>query len=196
MAAGPSPALAIPPCGCGTSTRAWSLQPRAMEPAPPPPDYAAKLAGAPPALDAVYERGNELIDAGPEGYEQAIADLKGFPVVVNVWASWCGPCRAEFPHLQNASAELGKRIAFLGLNSDDDNAAAATFLRDHPVPYPSYTDPDKKIAVSIGATHGLPATAFYNREGERILTRHGGYRTEADLLADIRKYSLGDGKSG
>jgi len=161
------------------------------EPPAAAPDYETALAGAPPPLAALHAQSNELIDAGPEGYREAIAELRGYPIVVNVWASWCGPCRAEFPHFQQVAAQLGKRVAFLGLDSDDNDDAARTFLRDHPVPYPSYTDPDKRIATELEATFGLPATAFYNREGERVHTKHGGYATEADLLADIRTHALG-----
>ena len=72
--------------------------------------------------------------------------MKGYPVVVNQWASWCGPCRAEFPWFQNASAKYGKKVAFLGVDSQDSDDAAKTFLGEYPVPYPSYTDPDKEIA--------------------------------------------------
>ncbi len=99
--------------------------------------------------------------------------LRGFPVVVNVWASWCGPCRFEFPTLQKLSARYGKRVAFLGVNSQDSDDAARTFLAEAPVPYPSYTDPDKEIARSIGADLGLPDTAFYDRNGKLLLPQTG-----------------------
>lgn len=158
----------------------------------PPPDYETALAGAPPKLAAIHTQANDLIGAGKEGYEARIEELRGLPIVVNAWASWCVPCRAEFPHLQQASAKLGKQVAFLGLNPDDSDDAAATFLRDNPVPYPSYTDPGREIAVSVGVTFGLPATIFYNRDGERF-TKHGIYRSEEDLIADIREHALGGG---
>lgn len=156
----------------------------------PGPDYDKALAGSPPRLAAIHEQANELIDTGKDGYEKRLDELKGLPIVVNVWASWCAPCRAEVPHLQQVSAKLGKRVAFLGINPDDSDDAAATFLRDNPVPYPSYTDPGREIAVSVGATFGYPATVFYDRQGERF-TKHGEYRSEADLIADIREHALG-----
>lgn len=162
------------------------------EPASPPPDYEKALAGAPPELAAIYKRGNELIPGGKSAYERQIEELRGYPIVVNVWASWCGPCRAEFPHFQQVSAKLGKEVAFLGVDSDDAEDAAATFLRDHPVPYPSFLDPDKKISVELVTPYYLPATIFYDRRGNRYL-RHGVYTSEEELIADIRKHALGGG---
>ena len=102
------------------------------------PDYAKALAGAPAPLAALHRQANELLPGGVEAYEKRISQLRGYPVVVNVWASWCGPCRQEFPVLQKLSARYGKKVAFLGLNSEDSDDAATTFLREEPVPYPSY----------------------------------------------------------
>lgn len=155
------------------------------------PDYAKALAGAPAPLMAVYDQANELLPGGPGAYEERIASLRGYPVVVNVWASWCGPCRFEFPHLQEAAAVYGKRVAFLGIDSQDSDDAAATFLREEPVPYPSYADPGEEIAKSIGADLGLPDTAFYDRRGELVYLKQGPYSDEAELVADIERYALG-----
>lgn len=162
------------------------------ETGPPPPDYEKALAGAPPKLAALYEKANQLIDGGKEGYERQITELRGTPIVVNVWASWCGPCRAEFPHFQQVAARLGKQVAFLALNPEDSEDAASTFLREHPVPYPSFTDPDKKIANELVSPYWLPATIFYDRRG-RTFTKHGMYADEEELVADINKYALAKG---
>jgi cytochrome c biogenesis protein CcmG, thiol:disulfide interchange protein DsbE len=163
------------------------------------PDYERALAGAPPPLAALYRQGNELLSGGVDAYEERIAALRGYPVVVNVWASWCGPCRFEFPHFQRMAARYGKRVAFLGLDKQDSDDAARTFLREEPVPYPSYTDPDEEIAESIDsdATGGLPTTAFYDRDGELAYLKLGPYTDEAGLRTDIERYALGgDGKGG
>jgi cytochrome c biogenesis protein CcmG, thiol:disulfide interchange protein DsbE len=157
------------------------------------PDYAKALAGSPPPLAALHRPADRLLPGGTEAYEARIAKLRGFPVVANVWASWCGPCRFEFPTLQKLSARYGKRVAFLGINSDDSNDAAATFLEEAPVPYPSYTDPDKKIAASIGATLGFPDTAFYDRRGELVYLKQGPYSKPAELEADVKRYALESG---
>jgi cytochrome c biogenesis protein CcmG, thiol:disulfide interchange protein DsbE len=154
------------------------------------PAYARALAGAPAALAALYDQGNRLLPGGVDAYERRLAALRGYPVVVNVWASWCGPCRFEFPHFQRAVADYGKRVAFFGIDSQDSDDAAATFLREEPVPYPSYTDPDEEVLESLGGT-GLPDTAFYNSRGELVYLKQGQYSDEADLRADVERYALG-----
>jgi cytochrome c biogenesis protein CcmG, thiol:disulfide interchange protein DsbE len=159
----------------------------------PHPDYAKDLAGSPPPLAALHEEANDLRGGGTGAYEKRIAGLRGYPVVANVWASWCVPCRQEFPVLQQLSARYGKKVAFLGVNSEDSNDAAATFLREEPVPYPSYTDPDKEILDSLGGYGGLPDTAFYDRSGELVYLKQGPYRDDAELEADVRRYALGGG---
>jgi cytochrome c biogenesis protein CcmG/thiol:disulfide interchange protein DsbE len=156
------------------------------------PDYAKVLAGSPPPLAALHKQANDLLPGGTDAYEQRLADLRGYPVVVNVWASWCGPCRFEFPVLQKLSARYGKQVAFLGVNTEDSDAAAATFLREEPVPYPSYTDPDKDIFDSLDAV-GLPDTAFYDKSGELVYLKQGPYAADSELEADVRRYALKSG---
>jgi cytochrome c biogenesis protein CcmG, thiol:disulfide interchange protein DsbE len=154
------------------------------------PDYARALAGAPAPLADLHRQGNRLLGGGVNAYEKRIAKLRGYPIVVNVWASWCGPCRFEFPTLQRLSAEYGKRVAFLGVDTQDSDDAARTFLREAPVPYPSYTDPDEEIAERIGATLGLPNTAFYDRHGKLVHLKQGPYREPAELRAAIERCAL------
>ncbi|MDQ2621978.1 MAG: TlpA family protein disulfide reductase [Actinomycetota bacterium] len=161
----------------------------------PGPDYEKMLAGAPPQLAELHAQANQLIDGGLSAFDERIKGLDGFPVVVNVWASWCVPCRAEFPHFQDAAAKLGKKVAFLGVDSDDDADAAATFLESNPVPYPIYSDPDKEIAARLNAPKAIPATAFIDEQGELVYTKLGPYRDSAELEADIERYSKLDGEN-
>jgi cytochrome c biogenesis protein CcmG, thiol:disulfide interchange protein DsbE len=166
--------------GCGSSSDGGAA---------PPPRYGPALAGAPPPLARLYEDGNRLLPGGLEAFEHRLSDLRGHPVVVSKWASWCGPCREEFPWFQGLSARLGKRIAFVGVDSRDASEAARTFLEEFPVPYPSYMDPDEEIARAINATAGFPGTAFYDRSGGLAYVRQGQYPSEAALAADIRRYA-------
>jgi thiol-disulfide isomerase/thioredoxin len=160
------------------------------------PDYAKALAGSPAPLASLHRQANELLPGGQVAYEKRIASLHGYPAVVNVWASWCGPCRFEFPHFQQAAAHYGKRVAFLGVDSQDSDDAAATFLEEAPVPYPSYTDPDEDLADSIGASLGKPDTAFYDRAGNLVYLKQGPYDDPAELRADIERYAFGGDAEG
>jgi cytochrome c biogenesis protein CcmG/thiol:disulfide interchange protein DsbE len=155
-----------------------------------PPDYDKALEGAPGPLAALYAQPNALLGGGADAFERRLAELRGYPVVVNKWASWCGPCRFEFPFFQRLSAKLGKRVAFIGVDSDDSDDAARTFLSEFPVPYPSYSDPDQDIAALFKATLGFPSTAFYDSSGELVYTKQGGYASQQELLADIRRHAL------
>jgi thiol-disulfide isomerase/thioredoxin len=157
------------------------------------PDYGRALAGSPPPLAALHAQANQLLPGGADAYQKRIASLKGYPVVANVWASWCGPCRFEFPTLQKLSARYGKRVAFLGVNSQDSDADAKTFLAEAPVPYPSYTDPDKGLIESLGGVGGLPDTAFYDPGGKLLYLKQGAYADESELEADVRRYALQGG---
>lgn len=174
-------AAAIFAAGCGASAEGGGNGSH--------PDYAKALAGSPPPLAALYEQGNVLIPGGEEAFEDRLAQLRGYPVVANVWASWCVPCRQEFPVLQKLSARYGKKVAFVGINSEDSDDAAATFLREMPVPYPSYTDPDKSLAESLGVHVGFPDTAFYDKQGKLVYLKQGPYRDDAELEADVRRYA-------
>ena len=176
--------IALAGSGCGSSADSQGGD--------KPPDYERALAGAPAPLAALHAQESELLPGGVDAYEKRIAALKGYPVVVNVWASWCGPCRYEFPALQELSARYGKRVAFFGVDSEDDADAAKTFLEEEPVPYPSYSDPDKDIYDSIEG-YGFPNTAFYDRNGKLLYVRKGAYADEAAMEGDFRLYALKSG---
>jgi len=174
--------LAIPGCGSSMSGDYGGQH----------PNYAKALSGAPAPLASLYRQGDELLPGGTEAFERRLATLRGYPVVVNVWASWCGPCRFEFPTLQKLSAAYGKRVAFFGVDKQDSDDAAKTFLEEAPVPYPSYTDPDQGISESIGADLGLPDTAFYDRRGNLCYLKQGPYTEHAELAADVRRFALAE----
>jgi cytochrome c biogenesis protein CcmG/thiol:disulfide interchange protein DsbE len=161
-----------------------------------PPDYGAALEGAPPKLAAIHVQQNELLPGGVAAFEARLRELRGFPVVVNKWASWCGPCRAEFPYFQSQVAKQGNKVAFLGIDSNDGEDSARDFLAEFPVPYPSYLDPDQDVSDSIQPALYTPATAFYDSEGELAYVRQGGYPDEDQLAADIERYALGHHRGG
>ena len=143
------------------------------------------LAGAPAPLARLYARGN-TIERGD--LEARLRALRGYPVVLNKWASWCGPCKAEFPAFAQAARKVGTRVAFLGVNAMDSGQAARRFLARQPVPYPSIEDVDGDVAQRLGLGQNFPVTAFFDRRGELVQIHQGGYTSSAQLLADIRRY--------
>jgi thiol-disulfide isomerase/thioredoxin len=148
------------------------------------------LAGAPAPLAALHREANGLPEATTASYRRRLRALRGYPVVVNAWASWCGPCKLEFPLFQRAASRLGKRVAFLGLNVSDNKGEAAAYLEKAPVPYPSLVDGDFKILGSAAqGAQGLPITIFYDARGERTFIHQGGYTSEQDLLDDIERHA-------
>ena len=151
-------------------------------------------AGAPPELAALHARVNELTPGGAQAFDRQLRALRGHPVVVNLWASWCDPCRYELPFLQRQAVKRGARVAFLGVNSGDNRDDARKLSARFPMPYPSIEDPRQKIAGRLGSV-GLPATAFYDARGKLALVHQGRFSSEAQLAAEIDRYALGrDGR--
>jgi cytochrome c biogenesis protein CcmG, thiol:disulfide interchange protein DsbE len=167
--------------GCGSNEPGSAAPPAAQE--------AKQLAGAPAPLAGLHRQANELLGGGAGAFERRLDELRGYPVVVNKWASWCGPCRAEFPFFQRQSVKRGRKVAFLGVNSSDNDASAKDFLDRFPVSYPSYKDPNLEIAKSFQAVAAFPSTAFYDKRGRLASLKQGGYATEAKLAQDIDRYA-------
>ena len=152
------------------------------------PADPANFEDAPAPIAALNDQASELLDGGADAYKARLEKLDGYPVVVNKWASWCAPCRQEFPYFQRQSARLAKKVAFLGVNSNDNDEDAQNFLEEYPVPYPSYKDPSLDIADTLEGI-GFPTTAFYNSKGELVYSKQGSYASEDDLVADIERYA-------
>jgi cytochrome c biogenesis protein CcmG, thiol:disulfide interchange protein DsbE len=149
----------------------------------------AALKGAPAPLAKVHAQANELLDGGAEAFEKRLRELRGYPIVVNKWGSWCGPCRDEFPYFQSQAVKRGKEIAFLGVDVQESKAEGRSLLEEYPVAYPSYWDKDLKVSAVFNGVAGTPSTAFYDRRGKLAYLHQGGYPTEKDLASDIRRYA-------
>jgi cytochrome c biogenesis protein CcmG/thiol:disulfide interchange protein DsbE len=147
-----------------------------------------RLAAAPAPLNGLYAQANQLLPGGRKAFDQRLARLTGHPIVINKWASWCIPCRAEFPMLENVAARRGTTVAFVGVNGTDKRPAAQKFLRERPLPYPSYEDPHEAIARSIEAPANYPITVFVDRRGRTAFIHPGSFRSEAELDGDIDRY--------
>ena len=143
-------------------------------------------------LRELEAQANQLLDGGPSAFEDRLGQLRGVPVVVNQWASWCDPCRFEFPFFQRQARKHRGTVAFLGVDSQDSRDDAEDFLKEFPVPFPHYHDKDASIARLFDGGRAWPTTAFYNSKGELTRTHFGAYATEAKLEEDIRRYALDD----
>jgi cytochrome c biogenesis protein CcmG, thiol:disulfide interchange protein DsbE len=157
--------------------------------APPRAEAKRLLAGAPPPLASLHAQANELLPGGAPAFERRLRELRGHPIVVNKWASWCPPCRAEFPFFQRLSVELGREVAFIGVDSQDNAEDAREFLGDFPVSFPSYEDPEQEVARVFKGHVNFPTTAFYDRTGKLTFIHQGGYESEARLREDIERYA-------
>ena len=146
------------------------------------------LATAPAPLNGIYAQANQLLGGGQEAFDARIDELKGTPLVINKWASWCGPCQAEFPVFQAAALKHGKEVGFIGLNSADADKKALNFLAERPLPFPSYTDPQDQIARKRSIAVGFPMTQFIGRDGKTAYIHTGPYTSEAQLTEDIERY--------
>jgi cytochrome c biogenesis protein CcmG, thiol:disulfide interchange protein DsbE len=148
----------------------------------------AQLEGSPAPLASLHDQSAQLLQGGVPAFEKRLTTLRGHPVVVNKWASWCNPCRAEFPAFQQVATDRGNEIAFLGINSGDSTQPARRFLGQYPVPFPSYVDPDEAIARKIGAPANYPVTVFIDARGKTAFIHQGGYVTKEELEADLDRY--------
>jgi thiol-disulfide isomerase/thioredoxin len=155
-----------------------------------PSQASSLLAGSPPPLSALHQQAGALLEGGATALRARLAALKGYPVVINKWASWCEPCKREFGAFQRASAEYGRRVAFIGLDSADSNRAdAVAFLKSFPVSYPSYYDRSGRLGERITGSPFTPVTVFIGRDG-RQFPRQGQYPSTTKLEQDIRRYAL------
>lgn len=132
-----------------------------------------------------------------EGEPVSLADFAGKTVVVNVWGSWCAPCRSEAADLVAASEDLADEgVVFLGINSRDlDRAAAAAFQRRFAVPYPSIYDQQGRTLLAFRGTlspNAIPSTVVVDAEG-RVAASVIGEVTRSTLVGLVRDVQAGDG---
>ena len=105
-------------------------------------------------------------------FEKLLAQLEGRPVVVNIWASWCGPCEVEAPDLSRAAVAYRGRVQFVGVDILDELAPAREFIRRHRWIYPSVFDPTGAIRDGLGYV-GQPITIVFDRSGNKTFEWSG-----------------------
>jgi len=138
---------------------------------------AGELSGVAPGFDL----------AARDGGRVALSDLKGQVVMVNFWATWCGPCREEMPHLEalyQRYSDLG--FTLLGVNVEEDASGADEFLAETPVSFPILFDPENEVSAVYDVV-AMPSTVLIDRGGNLRFIHHGykpGY--ENDYQSQIR----------
>ncbi len=111
--------------------------------------------------------------------------------MINKWASWCVPCRSEFGAFQRASVALGRRVAFIGIDSDDPSRRRSARVSCAPTrsAIPSYYDPGGQAGLAITDSGFTPVTVFYDGGGGEFI-HQGPYASAAKLEQDVRRYAL------
>ena len=137
-----------------------------------------------------------------EGRKVTLSGFEGSVLVLNVWGSWCGPCRAEAPDLARvAKATRPKGVHFLGIDTRDNPAAAQAFVRRYDIPYPSIDDQNGQVLAQFNGivpVSAVPSTLVVDPEG-RIAARVVGRldaTTLQGLLDDLASRTTPPGKGG
>lgn len=151
----------------------------ALDPCPP---------GDPDALIAVPGLPSVTYRCLGHGPDVNLATLRGMPMVVNVWASWCPPCIAEMPVLTSAAADLRGRVQFLGIDIQDRDESALQMLRDFGADFPSVVDSAGEVRGLLSVP-GPPVTFFVTERGE-IVGRHDGAIVSTDYFNFLLKKYL------
>ena len=141
---------------------------------PTPPPLGSSTAATNATTAPLLPKGRfDLPDMTPAQFQQLLGQLKGTPVVVNFWASWCGPCRQEAPGLSAVARRYGGKVQFVGVDLKDSKANAQVTVRDFGYPYPSVADPQGAIQRSFGF-FAQPVTIFYDRNGHPVQVNQPG----------------------
>lgn len=143
----------------------------------------APTAGIPTQADitgaALPAGAHERLDGG----ELQFSEFAGRPLVVNFWAAWCEPCKAEMPALARVSEAVGDRVGFVGVNVNDGVESARRLADSTGITYPSVRDPDGGISAALEIVR-MPTTLFVSPAGT-VVAYHPGELTEAELTAEI-----------
>ena len=121
-----------------------------------------------------------------KGTKISLEDLRGKPVVINFWASWCPPCRIEAPLLERTwRAYKDRGVVFIGVDIQDREEDALAYIREFDITYPNGPDPNGEITIDYGVS-GLPVTFFVSRTGE-IVRRWVGAIERSVLISSIEE---------
>lgn len=175
----------------GCSGNLGSERPPSASAAPTPTPSESLPDLCPPRGDAVIAGPKALPDMtlrclGSDA-SRDLRQLAGRPMVINFWASWCGPCKVELPLLARAHRERGDQIAFLGIDVQDASGEAWKSLTSAGVDYPQLEDPEGRTRAPFGWHSGLPLTVFVDARGRMVGTERTAFRTYPEVTAALRR---------
>jgi len=168
---------------CGGSSGESGRADASPAPVPPTTELPAKLA-------ANVKQADEFVGAGVDDFAARLARLRGHPVVVNQWASWCDPCRFEIPFFRAMTAKYADRVAFVGIDLQDDRGSAQDFMRELPSGFPSIFDPDGSVTRTLGGGQASPTTFYLDKNGKRVFAKIGARSLSSRMRRCRREISV------
>lgn len=126
-----------------------------------------------------------VLASSPTRLERAIRAMRPKPVVINYWATWCDPCKKEMPHIVAAAHRYRRWVGFIGVNVEDDRAAAQRFANRYRIPFISHALTKAEVQSSRHIL-GLPVTQFYRADGE-LAFDHQGEISASELKEKIEE---------
>lgn len=175
--------LVVLVAGCGAG-RAATAAPTSARPVTTP---AARLDPCPAATGARTRLPDLTLPCLAGGPAVSLRRLGGRPLVLNVWASWCGPCYAEMPALQRLHATARGRLTVLGVDNADTSTGALRATVDTGVRYPSVSDPGRRLVTAL-SRNVMPTTVFVRADGTVAHILSGPVTGDAQLRALVRRY--------
>jgi cytochrome c biogenesis protein CcmG, thiol:disulfide interchange protein DsbE len=154
-------------------------------PAPPSASSAAPAAAAPSSAGAGLP--DLSLPCFTGGAPVRTADLRG-PAVINLWGSWCAPCREELPLMQELADATAGRLHVIGVDTRDDREAGASFATDHGVSMPTLYDREQKLLGALGRIN-LPVTVFLDGDGKSFV--YNGAALDKPALGELVRAHTG-----
>lgn len=122
------------------------------------------------------------------GDQVALSTFAGKPTIINLWASWCGPCKAELPVLAEMASRMDAKVRFVGIDFADENPAGARALaKKSGIGYRLLADPDSRLRKDLQVI-GLPQTVFVDARGTIVATERRAFDSESELRAALETH--------
>lgn len=132
----------------------------------------------------IGEKLREIWLDGLNGEDKMFSDFEGKPLIINVWASWCGPCRAEMKSLKNLAQRYnGKQLTLIGISTDDYSRRAKAFIKQTGIQFKNFLDNKQQLENMLGASR-LPLTVFVDKDGKVLAKVRGSRQWDNPKIID------------